>query len=458
MRLVVRMRTAAKAALDGLDLKSVRFHLAGDARTTFTLHLLLSAHVASVKAGDGTSGARAREAELPAGSIAPGGLGRDEGVLPYPSRSFAGYRLLQEYFANKERFLFVDVRGLDRAVQALGLTNTLELSVTFDRRLDSPPMVSRDNLRLHCVPVVNLFAHSADPIRLQHERTQYLVQPSKSGVADRRHLEVYSIDEVYGLVRSDTMEARRYEPFYSFRHVGTANPSEAFYYQPTIVPNTLGGDLRLGTDTYLSFVSGRGEHGFPPDETISIELTCTNRDLPVGLRAGDINQPTDSSPTGVRFRNLTKPTATIAPPLGRALHWRLISHMSLNYVSLTDAAHFKELLRVYDFQSEHDAQRALAQQRMLDGIVSIRTELEERLIRGAPVRGSRVSMELNEDHFIGEGDAYLFAAVIDRFLGLYATVNSFTQLSVRFVRSGQVHDFGPRWGEQLAPAATRAIA
>ena len=142
----------------------------------------------------------------------------------------------------------------------------------------------------------------------------------------------------------------------------------------------------------------------------------------------------------------------------RLLHWRLISHMTLSHVSLTDAQHFKELLRVYDFQSEHDAQRALAHQRLLDGVVSITSEFDERLIRGAAVRGSQIQVELNEDHFAGEGDAYLFSAILDRFMGLYATINAYSQLTVRFARSGQVHSFPPRWGEQLTPAGSRASA
>ena len=132
--------------------------------------------------------------------------------------------------------------------------------------------------------------------------------------------------------------------------------------------------------------------------------------------------------------------------------------MTLNYVSLSDLQHFKELLRVYDFQAEYDAQRALAHQRMLDGIVSIRTRFDERLIRGAAVRGSRIEVELNEDHFAGEGDAYLFAAILDRFMGLYATINGYAQLTVRFTRSGHIHAFPPRWGEQLTPAGVRVSA
>jgi len=92
---------------------------------------------------------------------------------------------------------------------------------------------------------------------------------------------------------------------------------------------------------------------------------------------------------------------------------------------------------------------------MLDGILSVRTSFDERMVRGAPLRGSHIEMELNEDHFAGEGDAWLFGVILDRFMGLYATLNGYTQLTVRFSRSGQVHAFPARWGEQLTPADSR---
>jgi len=458
VRLVVRFRTSARSPLFKLELGSVRLHFTGDLRTSFTLYQLLAAHLESVTVSDGTDRHGRAETLLPANQVRPAGLDRSESVLPYPAYSFAGYRLLQEYFAFKERFLFIDLKGLDRAVAELELENTVEVTFTFNRRLDSFPLVSRENVRLHCVPIINLFEHPADPVRLQHDRTEYLILPSKSGVDDRRHLEIYSVDGVAGVVHGQGLETRQYQPFYSFKHMAAGDLRSATYYQTHVKRNVVGKDARFGTDTYISFVVAGAGGQAPAEETASIELTCTNRHLPAGLRAGDICEPTDSSPAGTKFRNLLKPTATISPPLGKALHWRLISHMALNYTSLADVEHFRELLRVYDFQSEHDAQQALAHQRMLEGIVSIGSKYDERLIRGAAVRGCQISLELNEDHFAGEGDAYLFATTLDRFFALYATLNSYSQLQVKLVKSGQVYTFEPRWGEQATPAASRAGA
>lgn len=452
-RLRVRLDTSSKASLSDMELDSVRLHLAGDPRTAFTIYYLLAAHTGHVTVSDGSDSPNRAEIQLASDQVIPAGLDRSDAVLPYPKRSFVGYRLLQEYFVFKERFLFVDVLGLDSALAALEIDGgSVELAFTFDHRLESYPTVSAENVRLHCVPIVNLFNQAADPIRLKHDRTQYLVQPSQSGVADRRHQEVYSVDQVHGVNASAGVEAHEIKPFYSFHHMATTDPESAVYYQTHLAPNVMGGDPRFGTDTYASFVMGGEKGELPQDETISMELTCTNRDLPTELRAGDIHEPTDSSPPGIRFRNIIKPTATVCPPLGKRVHWRLISHMSLNYVSLTDVEHLRELLRVYDFLSEHHAQEALTRQRMLDGIVSIKSRFTQRVVRGAPLRGVQVDLTLNEDHFAGEGDAYLFGRILDRFFGLYVTLNGFSQMNLHFERTGQIYRFKPRWGEQHTPA------
>ncbi len=454
IRLVLTFRAAAGLKLADLDLGVVRLHLAGDTATAFTLFQLLAAHVhqASVTTTDGK-----QRFELADGAITPAGLTRAEGLIPYPARSFLGYRFLQEYFAFKERFLFVDVAGLDRAVAAIEPGDALRLSITLNRRLDQFPRVSTDNVKLHCVPAINLFEHPGEPIRVQHDRVHYLLHPSKVGVADRRHVEVYSIESVTAVTQGAAVQTRPVAPFYSFSHSSAVDPGRVSYYHYDVVPCVQRDDPRLGTDTYVSFVGAQRPGQMPADETMSFELTCTNRDLPGQLRAGDIRFPTDSSPAAVDFSNLGKPTETIRPPLGKALHWRLISHMSLNYVSLTSVEHFREILRVYDFQAEHDAQRAAAHTRLLDGIVHVSARYHERMVRGAPLRGCQVELELNEEHFAGEGDAYVFACVVDRFLAQYVTLNSYSQLSVRFTRSGQRYRFPARWGDQVTPAEERAV-
>ena len=455
VRLVLQLQTATGTKLEDLQLGTVRFHLAGDPAAAFALYLLLAAHVQGVTVSDGSNDHKRGEYALPEGSVVSASLDRSTPVLPYPRHAFPGYRLLQEYFAFKDRFLFVEIQGLDQAVARLELEQTIEIAIAFDRRLESFPLVSAENVRLHCVPVINLFKHPGDPIRLRHDRVQYLIQPSKSGMADRRHAEVYAVDEVHGVSRSTEIVTREYAPFYSFHSRSQVGSSGAQHYQTHITPDVVTGDARNGTDTYISFVSNSPAGGLPGEESVSLELTCTNRHLPAALRAGDISEPTDSSPAGVTFRNIVKPTATITPPIGKGLHWRLISHMSLNYLSLVETERFKELLRVYDFRAERDVQSSTALRGTLDGILSLSAKYKEKMVRGAPIRGVQISLELDEDRFTGEGDAYLFATVLDRFFSLYVTLNGYSQLTARLTRSGHVYRFDSRWGDQVTPAEDR---
>lgn len=458
----LELRAAGRAGLDACALSAVRLHLTGDPLTAFTLHWMLTAPVTEqdrvlpavpeVRVR-GASGVGGSTAVLGSSSVRAAGLDRAEGVLPYPERSFSGYRLLQEYFALKERFLFVDLVGLDRAVRELGAKDAIHITVELNRRLDSYPRVTAENVRLHCTPIINLFPHSADPIRMKHDQVQYLVAPSRTGVADRRHVEVYGIESVAGMAQVEGGAAIEYRPFHSFDHDLWGDARQAAYYQAHVVPAVIGGDdPAMGTDTYVTLVGGVMRDGMPAEATISLEMLATNRHLPDKLRAGDIREATDTSPPGARFRNLMKPTPTIRPPLGKALHWRLLAHLALNHASLTEAEHFRELLRVYEFQAEHDERRAQAHRRMLEGIREVKVTFAERLIRGAAARGVHTEIELHEDHFTGEGDAYLFATILDRFLGLYVTVNAFSELKVTMTRTKQEYAFAPRWGEQLSPA------
>ena len=64
--------------------------------------------------------------ELPVRNLQPMGFGETEDVLPYPRRSFVGYRLLQEYFAFPEKFFFMNLKGLSE-LQRAGLTSKAEI-------------------------------------------------------------------------------------------------------------------------------------------------------------------------------------------------------------------------------------------------------------------------------------------------------------------------------------------
>ena len=145
-------------------------------------------------------------------AITPVGFAEDEGLVDYPPQSFIGYRLLSEYFAFPEKFLFFDVQLGDALAQQQG--TQFELFFYLNRRWQElEPHIQPDTLQLGCTPIINLFPKRAEPIRLTHFTSSYPV------IADARRPhahEVYAIEEVTAI--SAAGETRDIQPFYSFRH------------------------------------------------------------------------------------------------------------------------------------------------------------------------------------------------------------------------------------------------
>jgi type VI secretion system protein ImpG len=437
----VRFEVVGNAKLGELRLDPLRLYLhSGDLSLSTTLYFWLLRHV-EVAELEVVKGGKLHRAPLPARPppVRPAGVREEEGLFPYPRHSFLGYRLLQEYFTLPQKFLFVEVFGLG-ALAELAPETSFDLVLRFRERPPDGLRVSADNVRLYCTPVVNLTARDADPIRLDHRKTSYLLRPSDP---EPNHFEVYSVETVTGLAHG-TGERREYLPFYSFRHGMSPGDPRAIYYQLRRAP-AVG---KPNSDVYLSFVTAEERGRLPETETISVELTCTNRRLPEGLKPGDIRQHTDVSPQFAEFRNLTPLTPSVMPPLGGGFHWRLISHLALNRVSLVSPDALRGILGLYNFQALHDRQAGRANQLRLAAISAIEARPSERIFRGTPMRGLHTRIELDEGGFAGEGELYLFATVLEEFLALYVSLNAFSQLTVRGKQKGEIYAWPPRVGKQ----------
>ena len=202
-------RWAASRSRD-LRVRALRFFLDARAGSAHRALRALPARPARTRwfsSGPGEPGAL-----LPASAVRPVGFARDEGLLEYRDESFLGYRLLQEYFAFPEKFLFVELAGLD-AARAERDASELDVSVLLTRVAvrARPARVERENLRLGCTPVVNLFEMNVDPIRVTHTAVEYPVTPD---VRSPSAYEVYSIDRGQ---RGAAARARprRFEPIYT---------------------------------------------------------------------------------------------------------------------------------------------------------------------------------------------------------------------------------------------------
>jgi type VI secretion system protein ImpG len=425
--------------LNQLDMDRIRIFLHGETEFTSLLYLWLSRYRDEITIQGYLEGKPSQSKDLPPQSLQAVGFGAEDALLPYPANSFEGFRLLQEYFALPAKFMFFDICNVQDASD-LETGNRFDLVISFKRPEGAVPRVTANNIRLNCSPVVNLFPHNADPISLEHNRVEYRVRPAS---IDAQHYETYSVDKVLGWIEGEP-QPRHYPPFYSFTHA-TSDEPDSIYHQAHLRSSV----SAPGTETYITFVSEQEVHVLPPAETISLDLTCTNRHLTNQLRIGDIQAATADSPEFASFKNISQVTPSVRPPLDQGLHWRLLSHLALNYLSLVDAVSLRSILEVYNFHALVDRQAARENQLRLEGIQAVRSNPMDWLVRGVPVRGTAIDVDLDENSFAGEGDLFLFATILNELFALYATINSFTRLTVRGVKLGEIYQWHPRLGRQI---------
>jgi type VI secretion system protein ImpG len=447
---VLRLTLACRAKtlrFADLNLGSLRFFLKGQAQHTFRLYELLFNHAQGVALASGASDPE--PVLLPAERLRQVGFERDEGLLDYPARSFLGYRLLSEFFAFPQKFLFFDLAGLDkRALARIG--NSLEIFVYFDQAdPDVEQNLDVDSLRLGCTPMVNLFTKRAEPIQLTHTEFEYRVVPDA-----RRPLahEVYSVDRVVAI--SSEGEQQEYRPFFSVKHALDGRSAVTFWHTARRPAEPSEGPVDYGTEVYLSLVDLGFNPSAPADWTLSVETTCLNRDLPHRLPFGG-GQPhlqfTEGGALVSSITCLTPPTRTLRPALKRGTLWRLISHLSLSHLSLVDGSEqadaLREILKLYDYADSPET-RAI-----IDGVLAVRSRrIVSRVgkdLAAGFCRGLEVTVQLDEEKFIGSG-LLVFGSVLERFLALYCSINSFTRLvALTKGKEGVYRRWPPRTGEKL---------
>lgn len=386
---------------------------------------------------------------LPSNVIKAVGFDINEGLLPYPDSSFVGYRLLTEYFTFPEKFMFIDIEGFADKITA-DTENTLEFYIYLGHSdVELEHNISADTFQTGCTPAVNLFNHRTDPIKLDHTSTEYQVIPDA-----RRPIgyEVYSINKVTASTSAGDKET--YLPLYGINHENQNQENHAYWFSARRDAK-MGAYLRDdGTDVFLSLVDLHFNPNNPDDRTLTLDTTCSNRDQPSKLPFS-ADQPRlqciDSAPPCERIRCLIQPTATVRPSMRNNARWRLISHLSLNHLSLTgrdDATKaLKEILRLYDFK-ESSINRAL-----IESISQVNTRPISAPLtidgRATLCRGIEIEIELDNSQLTGSS-SFLFATVLEHFFALYCSLNSFTRVLVKLKsKEGYLKKCPPRAGEKI---------
>lgn len=451
----LKLRTTAGLSFDKIALDRLTVHLRGGGGLPLHLYEQLVGNAKALVVRPAGYPPAFQEIHGPE-RIHRVGFADDQAILPYGPRSFSGYRLLAEYFAFPERYLFVEFSGLKSAVERTK-GNELEILALFtrsDAALEGT--VDRMQFALHCSPALNLFPKRTDRIHLNEHDHEYHVVVDRTRPMD---FEVYSVAEVVGHGTAAEDE-QTFLPFYAMNDL-TRHQDHRAYFTVRRVPRVLSARQRrqgprssyVGSETFLTLVDAEEAPISTRLKQLSVEALVTNRDLPLMMPIGQgtTDFTLQAAAPVKRVRALSGPTRPRPSAAEGDIAWRLVSHLSLNYLSLADrsmeegAAGLRELLTLYVPESDH------ALEKQIDALRSIRTKpIVRRVDVPGPLafgRGQEVEVTFDESGFGGSG-VFLLGAVLEQFFARYVSINSFTETVIRTTERGEVMRWSARPGRR----------
>jgi type VI secretion system protein ImpG len=450
----LRLKAAAGVSLRSLPLGSLTFFLKATPDITHRLYEQIVADCVGFYIRSTRQGASVYFRSQ--ASVRQVGYEDDEALLPVTKRSFQGYRLIQEYFAFAERFLFFALDDLEEAVRSCD-GDELEIFIAMHRAQPSlENAVDASHFRLFCTPAINLFSRSADRIHVNPFDTEHHLVVDRNRPAD---FEIFSIEDLQAVAASGETIADVL-PFYSVEH-RTDPRSPALYYTVQRRPRMLSARQQqsgaragyVGTECFVSIVDSTQRQLENPVRQIDAQVACTNRDLPIQLAFGqgrtdfliEGGAPVES------VRSIAGPSYPRASPAFGDTAWRLISHLSLNYLSLLDQAPQSGAQMLRDLLALYPDPNDSAAARQIEGVRSVGYKpVVRRMPIQGPIsygRGLEISVTFDDGAFEGAGVTVL-ASVLERFFARYVSINSFTQMRLQSTTRGEVKAWPVRTGRR----------
>lgn len=414
------------ADLAQLTIPELPIYFHGERSLGYLLHHFFTDKVTQVMLeGDGYNKALGGQE-----TMAAGGFGENESLLPHLDNSFEGSRFLQEFLNFEEKFRFVKVRGLDRILEMPDCSR-FTLTAYFKEALPEGKRFKVDNFRLHVTPVVNLFATQAEPINLNHKHFEYPLYADS-----KRKMEIYEVVSIVGVDKA-TGAQRPFHKFSEFRHqvLAKGGDAEDSYFQVRQEPKA-----KNRFQTYLSVGSHKPVTTMS-EEYLSVSIMATNGSVPREevLENGIVNPHADF-PTFCHFSNFTRPTVPIYPPRSEHYLWYVLAHMNMNYRSLTQKGNLKEILSLYDWT--HSA----VNRKMIDGVLGATAKKRNFLLASQVVAGAEITVEIRDGAFSEGGELNIFARVLLEFFTQYSSINHLVSLKILLSPSGKGFTLAPREG------------
>jgi len=449
----LRLKAMGGQLFSDIDLNRLVVHIRGGGDVGARLYEAIFSHAVGIvmrPAGESPPWQRVLSAER----IRQVGFGDHEHLLPYGSRSFQGYRLLHEYFAFPQRFMFFEVGGLGKYMPN-AITNELDIFILLkqsDPRLENE--VGTSNFMLNCAPAINLFPMQPDQMDVSDGQARFHVVGDRTRPLD---FEVYQVNQIVGY-GNQMGDRQLFEPFFSAK--GYDLESRA-YFSTFRLPRRLS-DRELnhgtrsgyaGSEVYVTLVDANNAPYRPNIRQLALDTLCTNRDLPLLMQTGsrnsdftmDLNAPIE----GVRV--VSGPTSPRASLAEGAFTWRIINHLSLNYLSLMDteegdaASALRELLGLYGTVADPGIRK------QINSLRYVQSNPITRRVEGpgqiAFARGLEILVTMEEESIEG-GGSFLLGAVLERFFAKHVSLNSFTETVIQTAEQGEIKRWKARMGQR----------
>jgi type VI secretion system protein ImpG len=419
----------AGITLSDWNVHKLRLFLAGEYENASNLYLVLLRSVNSImlspQQGSG------QPITLEASHLNPVGL--EDADLFFPdSSTAANHQSLKEYFLQPDKLLFLDLMGFD-TWRDRGEGTDFEIRFELEDLPFTLHKVSADDFTLFATPAVNLFKHQARPITIDNSIADHPIYPEGNNA---EHYQVYSVEKVCGLLRGRANPIV-YNPEKQYNGKTGNNQSYRLTRSESSLHSGSGFNISVDTDKTRS----------PGAEILDIALLCTNGTLPNRLAAGDICMPTTNSPAYATFNNVKNIFPSAKPALGNNHLWKCFSLIGLNLHLLTLDS-LRSLLATYLLSDCPDCQEERKQKNRLHGIEGLDVAARNRLVGRSILRGWEIRIKLQKKQFASDGDMYLFSALLDRFMALFATQTVFTQTVVEDVHGRREYRWPLRMGKR----------
>lgn len=413
LQLRLRFESTGGAALNAAGIERLRLHFLGDDPTRFGLYYWLTreTHAVSVRDGRGHTLMRLSHAH-----VTSCGYEDEDALMPFVEAPLPGWRLLNEYFILPDKFLGVDVTGLDELPSSAG--SALELAFHLGRPQNDRLRVDEENFGLGCAAAMNLGPLQAIEIPLQTDTTAVRLQPPELK-------EIFSVERV-GCRNQDTGKWIEFQPFFAPGRLRLLDDRPCFQLL----------QLADGVERNRIFLQLTDAHGtpyYPPSDQLKVWVICTDGALPARLPAGAVSQSTAETPENVSIDN---PTAVMPPaPLSteRDRGWRQLALYCMHPRDLATANGLNKLIESATIERTGEPPRVLATR------AHMTTTLYQRTV--VPVRV--VTIEIDDAKMQGPGELALFAAVLNRIFARTFDSAVFNQVVVRGSTQGLTLPFAP---------------